>query len=37
MAGLELVLIDEATTIRGLKQELRNNRVYYHLQRLGAA
>jgi L-arabinose isomerase len=31
MAGIELVLIDEATTIRELKKELRWNEAYYHL------
>ena len=31
MAGIELVLIDEATTIRELKNELRWNEAYYHL------
>jgi len=33
MAGVELVLIDEATTIRELKRELRWNQAYYHLAR----
>jgi L-arabinose isomerase len=33
MAGIELVLIDEATTIRDLKRELRWNEAYYHLAR----
>jgi L-arabinose isomerase len=31
MAGIELVLIDEATTLRELRQELRWNEAYYHL------
>jgi len=31
MAGIELVLIDEGTTIRELKKELRWNEAYYHL------
>jgi L-arabinose isomerase len=31
MAGVELVLIDENTTIREFKKELRHNAVYYHL------
>jgi len=31
MAGVEFVLIDEATTIRELKKELRWNEAYYHL------
>jgi L-arabinose isomerase len=31
MAGIELVLIDETTRIRELKQELRWNEAYYHL------
>jgi L-arabinose isomerase len=33
MAGVELVLIDETTTIRELKKELRWNEAYYHLAR----
>ena len=33
MAGIELVLIDEATSIRDLKRELRWNEAYYHLAR----
>jgi L-arabinose isomerase len=31
MAGIELVLIDEATQIRDLRKELRWNEAYYHL------
>lgn len=31
MAGVELVVIDEDTTIRNFKQELRHNAVFYHL------
>jgi len=31
IAGIELVVIREGTTLSGLKQELRNNEVYYHL------
>ena len=31
MAGVELVLIDETTAIRGLQKELRWNEAYYHL------
>jgi L-arabinose isomerase len=31
IAGVELVPIDDATTIRALKQDLRSNEVYYHL------
>lgn len=31
MAGVELVLIDEATKMRTFKQELRNNDLYYRL------
>jgi L-arabinose isomerase len=31
MAGVELVLIDEATAIRELQKELRWNEAYYHL------
>lgn len=33
MAGIEMVLIDEATKLRQFKQDLRNNEVYYHLFR----
>jgi L-arabinose isomerase len=33
MAGVEFVLIDDATTIRQLKKELRWNEAYYHLAR----
>lgn len=32
MAGVETVVIDEDTTIRRLKQDLRNNAAYYGLQ-----
>ena len=31
MAGIEMVLIDEETTIRALKRELRWNEAYHHL------
>lgn len=31
MAGIEMVLIDEDTKLRHLKQDLRSNEVYYHL------
>ena len=31
MAGIEIVVIDAKTEIRGFKQELRQNEVYYHL------
>jgi L-arabinose isomerase len=31
IAGLETVLIDADTTLSSLKQDLRNNEVYYHL------
>ncbi len=31
IAGMELVTIDERTTVRDLKRELRWNQVYYHL------
>jgi L-arabinose isomerase len=31
IAGIELVAIDEGTTVRDLKKELRWNSVYYHL------
>lgn len=30
MAGIEMVLIDEATKLRSFKQELRNNEIFYH-------
>jgi L-arabinose isomerase len=33
MAGIELVLIDESTSLRQLKKELRWNEAYYHLAR----
>lgn len=33
MAGVETVIIDADTTIRGLKNELRQNAAYYHLSR----
>ena len=33
MAGLEFTLIDEETSLRSFKQELRNNSVYYHINR----
>ncbi len=33
MAGVELVLIDESTSIRQLQKELRWNEAYYHLAR----
>jgi L-arabinose isomerase len=33
MAGVELVLIDEATSIRELRKELRWNEAYYHVAR----
>ncbi len=31
MAGIELVVIDAATEIRGFKAQLRNNELYYHI------
>ena len=31
IAGLELVVIDANTELRGFKQELRQNEIYYHL------
>lgn len=31
MAGVEFVLIDQSTTVRELKKELRWNEIYYHL------
>ena len=31
MAGVELAIIDEATTVRAFRQDLRTNEVYYHL------
>jgi len=33
MAGMELIVIDETSTVRGIKQELRWNDVYYRLAR----
>jgi L-arabinose isomerase len=33
MAGLELVIIDDSTTLRAFKNELRHNEVYYALAR----
>jgi L-arabinose isomerase len=32
IAGLETVLINDATTLPQLKQDLRNNEVFYHLE-----
>ena len=31
IAGVELAIIDRDTTLRGFKQQLRNNEIYYHL------
>ncbi|MBX0331244.1 L-arabinose isomerase, partial [Oscillochloris sp. ZM17-4] len=31
IAGMEFLLIDQATTVRTFKQELRWNDLYYHL------
>jgi L-arabinose isomerase len=31
IAGLELAVIDGRTELRGFKQQLRNNEIYYHL------
>jgi L-arabinose isomerase len=31
VAGVELVVIDANTQLRGFKQELRQNEIYYHL------
>ncbi|MDX1931650.1 MAG: L-arabinose isomerase [Capsulimonadales bacterium] len=31
IAGIELAVIDAATDLRGFRQDLRNNEVYYHL------
>ena len=31
MAGVELAIIDAATTLRDFKQQLRNNEVFYHI------
>ena len=31
IVGVELVIIDEATTVRGMRKELRWNQAYYHL------
>ncbi|MDP5039536.1 MAG: L-arabinose isomerase, partial [Paraglaciecola sp.] len=33
MAGVEAVVIDADTTIRGFKNELRQSAAYYHLNR----
>lgn len=33
MAGIELVIIDDTTRLRGFKKELRDNEVYYALAR----
>ena len=33
IAGVEIVVIDERTTVSGLKKELRWNHAYYHLAR----
>jgi L-arabinose isomerase len=33
IAGLEFALIDQQTTLRAFKQDLRNNAVYYQLNR----
>ena len=33
IAGLEIVAIDESTTVSDLKKELRWNHAYYHLAR----
>jgi L-arabinose isomerase len=33
IADLELVVIDERTTVRDVKRELRWNQAYYHLAR----
>jgi L-arabinose isomerase len=31
MAGIELAIIDEATTVRAFRQDLRTNELYFHL------
>jgi L-arabinose isomerase len=31
IAGVELVVIDANTKLRGFKQDLRQNEIYYHL------
>jgi L-arabinose isomerase len=31
IAGVELAIIDRATTLRAFKQRLRDNELYYHL------
>jgi L-arabinose isomerase len=33
IADIELLLIDEDTTIRSFKQDIRNNEVYYMLNK----
>ena len=33
MAGIELLLIDETSTLRGFRKEIRWNQAYYHLAR----
>jgi len=31
MAGIELILIDETSTLRDVRNEIRWNRAYFHL------
>ena len=33
MAGIELILIDETSTLRDVRNEIRWNQAYYHLAR----
>ena len=33
MAGIELLLIDESTTLAGFRREVRWNQAYHHLAR----
>ena len=33
MAGIELILIDETSTLRAVRNEIRWNQAYYHLAR----
>jgi L-arabinose isomerase len=33
MAGIELILIDDSSTLRGVRNEIRWNQAYYHLAR----
>jgi L-arabinose isomerase len=31
IAGVEVAVIDAGTTLRGFRQQLRNDEVYYHI------